>query len=106
MGVAADVLECDQYQSAATDGANWRALQPDASGEEARVPYVSQNARWSRRPGHLRHRYIKSYRQQIRPIINKRFVGVGYDGFGRSDTRSKLRHHFEGGPPAWWPWPH
>ena len=32
---------------------------------------------------------------QIRPYINKSFYSLGTDGFGRSDTRTKLRKFFE-----------
>ena len=32
---------------------------------------------------------------QIRPYINKSYYSLGTDGFGRSDTRTKLRKFFE-----------
>ena len=35
------------------------------------------------------------YAEQIRPFVNRRYVTLGTDGFGRSDTREKLRHFFE-----------
>ena len=35
------------------------------------------------------------YAEQIRPFINRRYVTLGTDGFGRSDTREALRHFFE-----------
>jgi pyruvate dehydrogenase E1 component len=35
------------------------------------------------------------FAEQIRPFVNGRYVALGTDGFGRSDTREKLRHHFE-----------
>jgi pyruvate dehydrogenase E1 component len=38
---------------------------------------------------------MKSFGEQLRPYIPHRFVVLGTDGFGRSDTRAKLRHHFE-----------
>ena len=39
--------------------------------------------------------YIRSYADQIRPYIQKPFYSLGTDGFGRSDTRKKLRKFFE-----------
>lgn len=40
--------------------------------------------------------YIKLFPEQIRPWIKDRtFKTLGTDGFGRSDTRKKLRHFFE-----------
>ena len=35
------------------------------------------------------------YAEQIRPFIHRRYVTLGTDGFGRSDTRASLRHFFE-----------
>ena len=39
--------------------------------------------------------YIKAYADQIRPYIPGRYKVLGTDGFGRSDTRKKLRYFFE-----------
>ena len=39
--------------------------------------------------------YVRSYADQIRPYIQKPFYSLGTDGFGRSDTRKKLRKFFE-----------
>ncbi len=39
--------------------------------------------------------YMKSYSDQIRAYIPQNYVTLGTDGFGRSDTRERLRHFFE-----------
>lgn len=40
--------------------------------------------------------YVRSYVDQIRPYLTGcRYDVLGTDGFGRSDTRAKLRHFFE-----------
>ena len=39
--------------------------------------------------------YIRSYSDQIRPYIPKPFYSFGTDGYGRSDSRKKLREFFE-----------
>ena len=39
--------------------------------------------------------YIRSYSDQIRPYISKPFYSFGTDGYGRSDSRKKLREFFE-----------
>lgn len=39
--------------------------------------------------------YVRSYADQIRPYISRSYTVLGTDGFGRSDTRDKLRHFFE-----------
>ncbi|PIE83281.1 MAG: pyruvate dehydrogenase (acetyl-transferring), homodimeric type [Candidatus Contendobacter odensis] len=39
--------------------------------------------------------YIKMYAEQLRPFIPRSYIALGTDGYGRSDTRERLRHHFE-----------
>ena len=39
--------------------------------------------------------YMRIYADQIRPYIPNRYVTLGTDGYGRSDTRERLRHFFE-----------
>ncbi len=38
---------------------------------------------------------MKAHTDQLREFIPGRFTVLGTDGFGRSDTRAKLREHFE-----------
>jgi len=39
--------------------------------------------------------YMKIFADQLSPFLDKRYVCLGTDGYGRSDTRERLRHHFE-----------
>ena len=39
--------------------------------------------------------YVRSFADQIRAYVPRRYVVLGTDGFGRSDTREKLRSFFE-----------
>lgn len=40
--------------------------------------------------------YMRIVSEQIRPFIgNREYITLGTDGYGRSDTRQKLRHFFE-----------
>lgn len=39
--------------------------------------------------------YVRLYADQIRPFLKQPYYSLGTDGFGRSDTRAKLRHFFE-----------
>ncbi len=39
--------------------------------------------------------YGRAYADQIRACVGRRYVVLGTDGFGRSDTREKLRRFFE-----------
>ncbi len=38
---------------------------------------------------------MKAYPEQIRPFVPMPYHVLGTDGYGRSDTREKLRHFFE-----------
>jgi len=39
--------------------------------------------------------YVRAYPQLIAPYVDGRFLALGTDGFGRSDTRAALRKFFE-----------
>ena len=39
--------------------------------------------------------YMRNYPEQIRKFVNGKYVCLGTDGFGRSDTRENLRKFFE-----------
>jgi len=39
--------------------------------------------------------YMRAYSDQIRPYLSKPFYSFGTDGYGRSDSRKKLRKFFE-----------
>jgi len=39
--------------------------------------------------------YVCAYPHMISPYISNRFLALGTDGFGRSDTRAQLRRFFE-----------
>ncbi|MEP5766242.1 MAG: pyruvate dehydrogenase (acetyl-transferring), homodimeric type [Halieaceae bacterium] len=70
----------------------WNMLNPE---KEARVPYVTECLADGKGPVVVATDYIKAYSDQIREFVPRRYVVLGTDGFGRSDTRSKLRTFFE-----------
>jgi len=39
--------------------------------------------------------YMRTYGDQIRPYVKENYYAFGTDGYGRSDTRKKLREFFE-----------
>ena len=62
-----------------------------------RVPYVTQQLQAVDGPVIASTDYMHAYAEQIRPFIPKgrSYRVLGTDGFGRSDTRAKLREFFE-----------
>jgi pyruvate dehydrogenase E1 component len=94
-GVAADVWSCPSFTELRRDGlkvARWNMLHPEDKPREA---FVSECLNSTSGPVVAATDYMKTFADQIRPFINKRYVVLGTDGFGRSDTRAKLRGFFE-----------
>jgi pyruvate dehydrogenase E1 component len=93
-GVAADVWSVTSYNELRRDGIDcerWNTLHPEA---KPRVSYVEQCLD-AKTPVVSATDYIRAYSDQIRPFVKARYKTLGTDGFGRSDTRKKLRHFFE-----------
>ena len=96
-GVAADVWSCPSFTQLARDGADvqrWNLLNPSA---QQKVPYVTQQLQGTEGPIIASTDYMKLFADQIRGFLpqGRGYRVLGTDGFGRSDTREKLRHHFE-----------
>jgi len=70
----------------------WNMLHPD---DKQKVPYVEKCLNDKKGPVIAASDYMKIYADQIRPYVKANYVVLGTDGFGRSDTRQKLRYHFE-----------
>jgi pyruvate dehydrogenase E1 component len=94
-GVSADVWSVTSFNELRRDGIDverWNLVHPE---EKARVPYVTQALAPHKGPAVAATDYIRTYADQIRPYMDRRFIALGTDGFGRSDTRKKLREFFE-----------
>ena len=97
-GVAADVWSATSFTELRRDGLaadRWNMLHPEA---KPRVPYITEMLQ--KRPAGpviASSDYMKTFADQIRPFVPKDRVYrvLGTDGFGRSDSRSRLRHFFE-----------
>jgi pyruvate dehydrogenase E1 component len=93
-GVSADVWSVTSYNELRREGIDcerWNTLHPEA---KPRVSYVEQCLD-AKIPVISATDYIRSYSDQIRPFVKARYKTLGTDGFGRSDTRKKLRGFFE-----------
>jgi len=94
-GVAADVWSMTSSNELRRDGMaceRWNMLNPS---EKPRVPYLTQALQKSGGPFIAATDYMKVYADQLRPYIPGTYKVLGTDGFGRSDTRAKLRYFFE-----------
>ena len=60
-----------------------------------RVPFVTQALKGAEGPVVVTSDWMKSVNDSPARWVSNRFVALGTDGFGRSDTREALRRHFE-----------
>jgi pyruvate dehydrogenase E1 component len=94
-GIPADVLSITSFSELrreALECERWNLLHPN---EPARVPYVRQMLQGREGPVIAATDYMRIVPDQIRQWIDGRYVTLGTDGYGRSDSRAALRRHFE-----------
>jgi len=63
--------------------------------EAPKQPYVAQLLQGTEGPIIAATDYMRTFAEQIRAYVPRRYVVLGTDGYGRSDTREKLRRFFE-----------
>ncbi|HGJ5856877.1 pyruvate dehydrogenase (acetyl-transferring), homodimeric type [Arsenophonus nasoniae] len=93
-GIGSDVYSVTSFTELAREGQDcerWNMLHPS---DTPRVPYVAKIMNDA--PAVASTDYMKLFAEQIRSYIPASDYRVlGTDGFGRSDSRENLRHHFE-----------
>jgi pyruvate dehydrogenase E1 component len=94
-GIGADVWSVTSYTELARDGIaaeRWNRLNPEAT---ARTSYLGRQIEEFPGPVIAASDYVRSYPEQVRPLLDRPYTVLGTDGWGRSDTRAKLREFFE-----------
>ena len=64
-------------------------------GDEADEPFVTSALASTQGPVIAATDYVRAVPELIRAYVPRRYVTLGTDGFGRSDTRQSLREFFE-----------
>ncbi len=94
--VAADIWSATSFNELRRDGfeaVRQNRLKPE---QEPRLPWVTQCLSGTEGPLIAATDYVRNYADQIRAFVPQQdYVVLGTDGFGRSDTREKLRQFFE-----------
>jgi pyruvate dehydrogenase E1 component len=97
-GVGADVWSATSFTELRRDGLaaeRWNLLHPEG---KQKISFAEKMLK-ERPAGPVvaASDYMKTFAEQIRPFVPKDRVYrvLGTDGFGRSDSRAKLRHFFE-----------
>ena len=94
-GVAADVWSVTSFNELRRDCLDvdrWNMLHPEHTANKS---YVGQCLERNGGPVIAATDYMKLYADQIRNHVPAPYVVLGTDGYGRSDTRAKLRRFFE-----------
>jgi pyruvate dehydrogenase E1 component len=94
-GVAADVWSVTSFTELRRDGlatTRWNRLHPTA---DRRRSWVEEQLADTAGPVVAASDYLKTFADQIRAWVPRRYEVLGTDGFGRSDTREELRRFFE-----------
>ena len=94
-GVSADIWSVTSFNELARDGhdtARHNYLHPQGSPKKSYVEMCLGNS-----PGPViaASDYVRLYAEQIRAFVPRKYYVLGTDGFGRSDTRARLRKFFE-----------
>ncbi len=97
-GVQADVWSCTSYNELVRDGFDcerWNRLHPNP--KEQRKSYVAQCLEKHEGPVIAASEYVRGVVDPLRAALppGRRFIALGADGFGRSDTAEALRAFFE-----------
>jgi pyruvate dehydrogenase E1 component len=94
-GVIADIWSVTSFNELRREGLSvhrWNMLHPH---EKPRLSYVEECLNGVSGPVIAATDYMKAYADQIREFVPGLYSVLGTDGFGRSDTRERLRKFFE-----------
>ena len=93
--VSADIWSVTSFTELRRDGLaieRHNRMHPEETSKQC---YVRQQLGGRKGPVIAATDYMRLYADQIRPFIDSPYVTLGTDGYGRSDTRARLRHFFE-----------
>ena len=93
--ISADVWSVTSFNQLARDGQDVERYNRLHPGKKPKPSYVEHCLGDTRGPVIAATDYIKAYAEQIRAYIPRSYHVLGTDGYGRSDTRQKLRGFFE-----------
>jgi pyruvate dehydrogenase E1 component len=95
-GIASDVWSATSFTELRRDGLAAERQNMLRPGAEPRRSYVEECLA-GRPPGPViaATDYVRTYADQIRAFVPRRYTVLGTDGFGRSDYRRHLRRFFE-----------
>jgi pyruvate dehydrogenase E1 component len=93
--VTSDIWSVTSFTELSRDGneiSRFNKLNPKSTQG---TPYIAKCLEDKKGPVIAATDYVRLVADQVRQYVSSPYYVLGTDGFGRSDTRKKLRHHFE-----------
>ena len=93
--ISADIYSVTSFtelRREALDIERWNMLNPD---KKDKMSIIQETISDQESPIIASTDYMKSYAEQISNFLPNKFISLGTDGFGRSDSREALRNFFE-----------
>lgn len=93
-GIACDVFSVTSWTELARDGQ--RSEHSSNSSDQPAMPFIEEQLQNSKGPIIAASDYVRMLPESIRAYVpaGRKYITLGTDGFGRSDTRAELRQHF------------
>jgi pyruvate dehydrogenase E1 component len=98
-GITADVISVTSWSELARDGIAWEqaCMNSAQDGAASQVePFIRSQLAKTRGPIIAATDYVRAVPETVRAFLpqDRRYITLGTDGFGRSDTRAALRSFF------------
>ena len=94
-GIESEVWSVTSFNMLRKDGMEVENESIKNASNKAKESFVAESFSEHDIPTVASTDYMRAYSEQIRPYINSSYYTLGTDGFGRSDSRAKLREFFE-----------
>jgi pyruvate dehydrogenase E1 component len=93
--IAADIWSVTSFNELRREGLDIHRANLMQPEQAPQLSYVEQCLGLRQGPVVAATDYMRAYADQIRSFVPHRYAVLGTDGYGRSDTREKLREFFE-----------
>ncbi|MCC7006905.1 MAG: pyruvate dehydrogenase (acetyl-transferring), homodimeric type [Ottowia sp.] len=96
--INSDLWSCPSFTELAREGSDAQRFNLLHPTDAPRITHIEKCLSTTTGPVIASTDYIRLFAEQIRPWVQRAgrpYTVLGTDGFGRSDTREKLRHFFE-----------
>jgi pyruvate dehydrogenase E1 component len=94
-GVSSDIWSVTSFTELARDGQDTERDNLLHPGRKPKQTYLNKVLEGRPGPAIVATDHVRAYVEQVRPYLDRQLAVLGTDGYGRSDTRTRLRDFFE-----------